>query len=116
MFEPVSIEEVRQALKDVENIERPDADNEGYPLNSPSVYDYLSDEDQNKVDHAVEVLSEYVRNSAGEPNNKSLTTLNKNGFPAQFNQDQYDPYRYVGRVSVGEWDIDVSDPSSGEED
>jgi len=42
--------------------------------------------------------------------------LNKNGFPAHFNQDQDDPCRYVGRVSVGEWDIDVSDPSSGEED
>ena len=109
---PVSIKDVRQALGDVENIERPDADNDGDPLNSPSVYDYLSDEDKNKVDHAVEVCSEYVRNFAGEPNNKSLTTLNKNGFPAHFNQDQDDPYRYVGRISVGEWDIDVSDPSS----
>lgn len=110
--EPVSIKDVRHALKDVENIERPDTDNEGDPLNSPSVRNYLSDEDQNKVDHAVRICKEYVRNPAGEPNNRSLTTLNKNGFSARFNQDQYDPYRYVGRVSVGEWDIDVSDPPS----
>lgn len=115
MFKPISIEDVRHALKDVENIERPDTDNEGDPLNSPSVYNCLSNEDQNKVDHAVEVLNGYVRNSAGEPNNRSLTTLNKNGFPAHFNQDQYDPYRYVGRVSVGEWNIDVSDLSSEED-
>lgn len=115
MFEPTSIDDVRQALKEVENIERPYADNEGDPLNSPLVYDYLSPEDQEKVDHANEVVSDYVRNPAGEPNKRSITTLNKNGFYAHFNQDQYDPYRYVGSVTVGEWKIDVSDPSSGEE-
>ncbi|RZG16102.1 hypothetical protein EXT47_08470 [Pseudoalteromonas sp. CO342X] len=115
MFEPTSIDDVRQALKEVEDIERPDADNEGDPLNSPSVYDYLSPENQEKVDHAVEVVCDYVRNSAGEPNKRSITTLNNNGFSAHFNQDQYDPYRYVGSVTVGEWEIDVSDPSSGEE-
>jgi hypothetical protein len=116
MFEPSSIQDVRQALKAVEDIERPDADNEGDPLNSPLVYDYLSPEDQKKVDRAVEIVSGYVRDPAGEPNNRSITTLNKNGFRSNFNQDQYDPYRYVGSVSVGDWDIDVSDPSSGEED
>ncbi len=115
MFEQISIKDVRQALKEVEDIERPDADNEGDPLNSPSVYNYLSPEDKDKVDHAVEVVSNYIRNPTGEPNNRSITTLNKNGFSAHFNQDQYDPYRHVGSVKVGEWEIDVSDPSSGEE-
>tara|TARA_R100001377_G_C3182525_1_gene107216 strand:- start:352 stop:702 length:351 start_codon:yes stop_codon:yes gene_type:complete len=115
MYKPVSIKDVREALGAVENIERPDADNEGDPLNSPLVYDYLSQEDQEKVDRAVEVVSDYVRNPAGEPNNRSITTLNNNGFRANFNQDQYDPYRYVGSVSIGDWDIDVSDQPSGEE-
>ena len=115
MFKPTSIDDVRQALKEVEDIECPDADNEGEPLNSPSVYNYLSPEDQEKVDQAVEVVGDYVRNPAGEPNKRSITTLNKNGFSAHFNRDQYDPYRYVGSVTVGEWEIDVSDPSSGEE-
>lgn len=112
MFKPVTIQDVRQALKAVEDVERPDADNEGDPLNSPSVYDYLSAEDKEKVNHAVEIVSSYVRNPAGEPNNRSITTLNKNGFRANFNQDQYDPYRYVGSVTAGDWDIDVSDQPS----
>ncbi|MFQ2209858.1 hypothetical protein [Aeromonas caviae] len=116
MFKPTTIDDVRQALKEVEGIERPDADNEGDPLNSPSVYNYLSDENQEKVDRAEEVLKDYVRNPAGEPNNRAITELNKNGFTAHFNQDQYDPYRYVGSVSIGDWEIDVSDPSSGEDD
>jgi len=115
MCKPTSIHAVRQALKEVEDIERPDADNEGESLNSPSVYNYLSPEDQEKVDHAVEVVGDYVRNPAGEPKKRSITTLNKNGFSAHFNQDQYDPYRYVGSVTVGEWEINVSDLSSGEE-
>ncbi|CAM5441260.1 hypothetical protein [Alishewanella longhuensis] len=110
-----SINAVLQALKEVEYIERPDADNEGEFLNSPSVYNYLSSEDQEKVDHAVEVVGDYVRNPAGKPNKRSITTLHKKGFSAHLNQDQYDPYRYVGSVTVGEWEINVSDPSSSEE-
>jgi hypothetical protein len=115
MNKPISIKDVRQASEAIENIKRPDADNEGDPLNSPLVYDYLSPEEQEKVDRVVEVLIGYVRDPAGEPNKRSITTLNQNGFRASFNQDQYDPDRYVGSVSIGDWDIDVSDPSSGEE-
>ncbi|SIO94674.1 hypothetical protein [Vibrio spartinae] len=115
MFKP-TIDDVRQVLKEIEGIERPDADNEGDPLNSPSVYNYLSDENQGKVDRAEEVLKDYVRNPEGGPNNRAITELNKSGFTAHFNQDQDDPYRYVGSVSTRDWKVDVSDPSSGEDD
>lgn len=110
------MEDVHQALNEVEGIERPDADNEGDPLNSPSVYEYLSNENKEKVDRAVDVLRDYVRNPAGEPNNRAITELNKSGFTTHFNQDQDEPYLYVGSVSIGDWEIDVSDPSSEEDD
>jgi hypothetical protein len=116
MHKPPSIDDVRRVLKEVEGIERPDADNEGDPLNSPSVYNYLPSKDQEKVDRAEEVLRDYVRDPAGEPNRRAITQLNKNGFHAHFNRDQYDPYRNVGSVGVGEWEIDVSDLSAGEEE
>ncbi|HRJ94990.1 hypothetical protein [uncultured Thiothrix sp.] len=111
MFKKTSIEDVRQALNAIENIERPDGDNEGDPINSPSIYNHLSLENQKKVDNAFGVVSDYVRQPDGQPNNRSLTTLIKNGFHANLNQDQDDPYRYVGRVRTDNWDIDISDPT-----
>lgn len=116
MFTPVTIEEVRQVFAEVEDIERPDADNEGEPLNSPSVYNYLSEGDKEKVDRAFEAAYEYVRDSAGEPNNRAITQLNKNNFEAHFNKSQYDEYRHVGTIKIGDWKLDISDPYSGEED
>ena len=111
MFNKISIKNVRQALDDIKDIERPDGDNEGYSINSPAVYNYLSFDDQEKVDKVVEIISDYVRQSDGQPNNRAITELKKNGFQAYLNQDQYDPYRYVGIVRMDEWDIDISDPS-----
>lgn len=117
MYTPVTIDDVRQVFEEVKGIKRPDADNEGDPLNSPSVYNYLSEKDQEKVDRAVEVASDYVRNSAGEPNKRAITQLNKNGYEAYVEQSQYDHDRYVGRISgIGEWTLDVSDPSQEEND
>ena len=88
MFKLISINDVCKALKEVEDIERTGAGNEGEPLNSPTVQDYLS------------YVSDYVRNAEGGPNKRSITTLNNNDFPTRFNQDQYDLDRYVGGVNL----------------
>ena len=98
------------ALEAVENIERPYGDNEGDYLNSPSVYNKLSPANRDKVDHAVEMVRNYVRNPMGEPDNRAITALN-NHYDVSFHRDQYDPSRYVGKIRVGKWEINISDPS-----
>lgn len=111
MYGPISIQDIRQALKAVEDIDRPDADNDGDALNSPLVYNYLSSQDQEKVDRAVELVNDYVRDSEGAANNRAVSILNRSGFRTNFNEDQYEPDRYVGSLSVGDWEIDISDPT-----
>lgn len=109
MFVPVTLKDVRQALKSLENIKRPEADNEGDPLNSPLIYDYLSSEEQERVDVAVDLVRNYVKTPAGGPNIRSIKALYRIGFSTHFNQDQYAPYRYVGSLRIGDWTIDISD-------
>mgnify|MGYP000134319671 CR=1 FL=1 len=116
---PPNKKDVVTALEALRNIERPEGDNEGDPINSPSVYPSLSPQDQAKVDHAEEVAKEYVRkpgDEGDEPNKRSLTELDKAGLPAYIGPDQYDPYRLVGDVQVGDWKLDLSDPSNQHED
>ena len=55
---PPNKKDVVTALEALRNIERPEGDNEGDPINSPSVYPSLSPQDQAKVDHAEEVAKE----------------------------------------------------------
>ncbi|EOG2428812.1 hypothetical protein ACK8Q8_002753 [Proteus mirabilis] len=116
MFEPTTINDVITSLFMISRIQRPDFDNDGDPINSPSVYNYLSREDQEKVDDAERITMDYVRTPGGEPNKRTITLLNKKGFSTYFNRDQYDPYRYVGTVQVGDWILDISDPSTGNKD
>ncbi|MFS8975026.1 hypothetical protein PO002_11040 [Cupriavidus necator] len=100
-------------LEPLRNITLPDGDNAGEPLNSPSVYDGLSREDQEKVDDAEEVVSTYLRQAGDrgdEPNKRAITQLKKKGYETFLQVDQYDPDRLVGRVSIGDNALDVSDP------
>lgn len=116
---PPNKKDVVTALEALRNIERPEGDNDGDPINSRSVYPYLSAPDQAKVDHAEQVTKEYVRklgDEGDEPNRRSLTELSKAGFPAYLGPDQYDPYRLVGDVKVGEWTLNLSDPNNQRED
>ena len=106
-------EEVVSALEALKDIPRPEGDNEGDPINSPGVYNSLTPENQECVDHAEEITSEYLRkpgDEGEEPNNRSITELKKAGFPSFLQRDQDDPYKLVGGVEVGEWKLDVSDP------
>lgn len=116
---PPNKKDVVTALEALRNIERPEGDNDGDPINSSSVYPYLSAPDQAKVDHAEQVTKEYVRklgDEGDEPNRRSLTELRKVGLPACLGPDQYDPYRLVGNVQVGEWTLNLSDPNNQRED
>jgi len=119
MNTPPTKNDVIAALEELQNISRPDGDNEGEPINSPAVYNNLSQENQERVDHAEETAKEYLRkpgDEGDEPNRRSITELNKAGFRSSLGQDQYDPYRLVGDIEVGDWKLDVSDPSSESDD
>ena len=113
---PPTKKDVVEALQALESIERPDGDNEGDAINSDSVYPHLSAEQQDLVDHAENVTKEYVRkpsDEGDETNQRSLTELDKSGYPASLNTDQYDPNRLVGNITVSdEWKLDVSDSST----
>ena len=112
---PPTKKDVVAALQALQDIERPEGDNEGDPINSSTVYPYLSPQNQALVDHAEQLTNEYVRkpgDEGDEPNRRALTELKKAGFSAYLGPDQYDPYRLVGDVKVGDWTLDVSDPNS----
>lgn len=111
-FEP-NKNDVIDAIEKLRHIERPYGDNEGDAINSSSVYPLLSEDDQRLVDDAEEVAREYVRqpgNNGDQPNRRSITELNNSGYRTSLNQDQYDRSRLVGRIQIGEWDLDLSDP------
>ena len=116
---PPTKKDVVVALQALQDIERPEGDNEGDPINSPTVYPYLSRQDQALVDHAEQITNEYVRKQGDEgeeANQRSLTELKKAGFSADLGPDQCDPYRLVGGVEVGDWTLNLSDPNNSPED
>jgi hypothetical protein len=115
MFLP-TIHDACTALKPLEHIPRPESDNEGDTINADTVFPYLSPFHQEQVRHAEEILYDYTRTSDGQPNRRALNTLTRNGYPASLDpsQDNYELLR--GRVKVGEWEIDISDPQSETDD
>jgi hypothetical protein len=116
-FARPSIKEVRKALKPLKSIPRPFGDNEGDTINGDTVLPYLTPEQQEKVRNAEEIVYDYTRNPVGEVNHRSITTLNKNGYDASLNPGQYDPDRLIGGIGgIGEWNLDISDPSNGQND
>lgn len=111
MYYQPTLDDVRHILIEIDMIPRPYGDNEGDPINSASVYPYLSPEHQAIVDDALGLLNAYTR-EVGEPNNRSITYLRRRGYGAALNADQYDPNRMVGYVSTENWIIDLSDQPS----
>lgn len=103
------IKSVIESLKSLDEIERPDMDNHGAPINCNSVFPYLSPEDQTRVNEVIEILQDYVRTPNNEPNKRAITQLNKNGFDAALHGDQYDAYKLAGEVLTENWKIDISD-------
>lgn len=97
-----TLDEVVDAIEATRRIKMPEnIDCEGDPLNHENVLDELDREDAELVVTARETVREYIA-PGGELNKRSLTALKKRGFDVTFNPDQYDPYRYVGRVVVND--------------
>lgn len=109
MFRP-TIQAVRAALEPIEHIPRPEGDNEGAPINGDAVFPYLSPVHQEQVRHAEEILYDYTRTLDGQPNRRAVNTVTRNGYLASLDQAQDDCELLRGRVGVGEWEIDISDP------
>ena len=112
--EPPSKKDAIAALKTIENIQRPEGDNEGEAINSESIYNQLSPEEQDAVDKAVTTLKEYVRkpgDEGDEPNRRAITELNKEGFYTTLGQHQEDPYLLDGHIKGKEWIVDIGDQS-----
>ncbi|MGM0952262.1 MAG: hypothetical protein ACQEW7_04705 [Pseudomonadota bacterium] len=110
MFKLPDINEVVAALESLRDIRRPDGDNEGDPINSTSVYGQLSRELQERVDEVERLVSEYLL-PGGEPQTNALYELRARGYEADLGPGQYEPDRTVGGVKVGEWTLDLSEPS-----
>lgn len=116
---PPTKKDAVEALEQLKNIVRPYGDNEGDSINSSTVYPRLSPQDQERVDRAEQIVGDYVRkpgHDGDECNRRSITELNKAGFPADFGSDQYDPNRLAGNVEAGDWTLDLSDPSNSPAD
>ncbi len=100
-IEQFTIHDVVEALEPLANIERPDGDNEGDPINETSVYRSLSSPDKTKVDRAEEVVVGYLRQCG----RRGVTEMNKRGYHASFDQDINDDTSLVGNVKAGEWKL-----------
>lgn len=104
-----TIQAVCTALKPIERIPRPAGDNDGDPINSDTVFPYLSIVHQQQVRYAEELLYDYTRTPDGQPNRRAINTLIRNGYPAGLGPSQDDYDLLLGRVRVGDWEIDISD-------
>ena len=113
MFKSPDIDGVVKALESLREIPRPDGANEGDPINSTPVYGRLSSELQECVDEVEQLVSEFLL-PGGEPQAKALSELKARGYEADLSPDQYEPDLIVGGVKVGDWTLDLSEPSLGE--
>lgn len=96
-----TIQDVDDALSELKKVKRPYGDNEGDSANSPGFYNNLSDEDKKIVDNAEEIVSEYVRDSNGNPNNRAIGLMNKRGYSTSLHVGQYsENEELVGSVSI----------------
>lgn len=117
MFYTPTLNDVCQLLETLNLIPRPYGDNEGYAINSDTVFYSLTQEHQAFVNQLLEALYKYTRLPGGqEPNVRSINHLTRHGYRAYLGTDQYDPYRLVGTVDTENWCVDISDaPSQGAE-
>tara|TARA_R110001583_G_scaffold42556_16_gene135431 strand:- start:786 stop:1130 length:345 start_codon:yes stop_codon:yes gene_type:complete len=114
MFKSPGIDDVIEALESLKEIRRPDGDNEGDPINSTPVYGRLSSKQQERVNEVEQLVSEYLL-PEGTPQAKALAELNARGYEADLGPDQYEPDLTVGGVKVGDWTLDLGEPSLDED-
>lgn len=114
MYRQLTLADVLATLTPLAQIRRPPADNEGDPINGDSVFPFLTPQEKQQVNTAEEALREYTRTPEGGANRRAIHSLTSKGHLATLNDDQYDRTRLVGRVSVGPWEIDISDAAPEE--
>jgi hypothetical protein len=116
MFEPrPTFTALCTALEALADIDRPDGDNEGDPINADNVLYALSPTDREHVLETERIAHELTRAIGGDPNRRILTDLRKRGFPATLEPDQYDPERLRGTIRTPRWDLNISDPPQGDD-
>ncbi len=115
--EKTTIKDVDTVMNKLKTIKRPDADNEGDSVNAPDFYNYLSEDDKNIVDNALNIVYNYVRNSDGNANKRAITQMNKRGYSTSLYEGQYSENgELVGQVTIktnneddSEISLDISD-------
>lgn len=103
-YKPTTLSDVKKALQKIESIEVPNSDCDGMPINHPDTYNYLSREDQESVDNAEILAKKYLKKGK-----RAITELNKSGFKTYYGQSQHNPDSNDGSVTIGNWELDVSD-------
>lgn len=106
---PLTIRDVTYALEELRDVQRPYGDNEGDAINHPDVYAELPTQTQQAVDRAWSYVRDYCCHPDGEVNSRSVTLLKKRGYQISLGPYQYDPMLMAGKVTVGDWDLDLSD-------
>jgi hypothetical protein len=114
-YKPPTIKDVLKILAEVEKIERPDSDNEGAPINSSAIYNYLPKKGQDIVDEAEKIINNYLLPN-GSLNKRAITEMNKHGYRTYLGPDQYEHDKIVGSVEIGEYTLHLGDESTESED
>lgn len=108
MYHPITINEVVADVNSIQTIERPYGDNEGDAINSSSIMSDLTEYQKDFVIKAANTVEEYICGHDGYPDNKALSRIRSKGIDIYIEPDQYNPYKYIGKVRLGEWDINIS--------
>jgi hypothetical protein len=108
MYHQITINEVLADVNSIRAIEVPYGDNEGDAINSSSIMSDLTEYQKGFVIKAVNTVEEYICGQDGYPDNKAIGRIRSKGIDIYIGPDQYDPYKYIGKVRLGEWDMNIS--------
>jgi len=111
-YHPLTIRDVVNALEALRHVQRPYGDNEGDAINHPDVYADLPTHTQQAVDLAWRYVREYCCHIDGAINSRSETLLKKHGYQIHLGPNQYDPMLIAGVITVGDWNLDLSDETA----
>ena len=110
-YYPITIHDVTAALEALRHVQRPYGDNEGDPINHPCIYDDLPPPTQEAIDSAWHHVREYCSNPDGTIKLRGVTAVKKRGYEIYLGPNQNDPYSLSGSVTVGDWELNLSDAS-----
>lgn len=108
-YQPLTIRDVTSVLDSLRHVQRPYGDNEGDPLNHPTVYCELPPETQHAIDCAWQTVRDYCLHPGGDVNKRAVGLVGKRGYSIALETSQHDPLRLSGTVEIGTWQLDLSD-------